>query len=504
MLDVTKVALNTSLTVINSGLVISTPNLARKFITQYYNLCPVGVYECPKERYYFIAINLVLYLSAILGCFIGLLFKSANRRNRLIGIHYLFIVSGLLSLFAPHFILFLLVQAISGVALGLTIVTVTVYIYEYTPRIYHKYYGSFLQTFFAIGLFLSYIFGVCYENIDTPSYDTVAIIVKTLQKFHSGLLVIISGIALCFLYFVFKFDTPYHLYATKNYEKYDKLKMKMKSFRNIDEHVEFDNPPKKKTIIVLIERDLPLVDVFVEKEFRNLVLIGSVLCLCFALNGYFFFFANSFLFYKIFESMLINNLFTLGFIFVYLIFSIATMALLLNFKKKTLLCSGLIIQILALLGIIILHFVGTSTLLTEIILTICMCLVFIGFAVGFGSSVWTFSSHQFPNPVKGVGSCVCYAVLFFAALVINIVYELLHIKHYVYIFISFLVSAILSLIFIMFCFKDANDKSLKELKSHKTNKITEAGDVEAMPQQNQQTLQTEDSQKQELQNEEVN
>ncbi|CRG99405.1 sugar transporter, putative [Plasmodium relictum] len=445
MLYLTKVVNNACLAVINCGLCLSSTNLARKMIVEDFKLCPAGYRGCDKEKWYFTTFYFILYMSSFFGCFISLFFKNTDRRKFIITIHYLFMIGSLLTIYTtPHIIIFLFSQAFFGLAIGCAVVIVCFYVLEYSPKIYQNFYGFYIQTFFAIGILISYIFGACYENIKFENPQTTDLVLKILYKIHLCLPLIFSLISLILLHFVFKLDTPLHLYATKNYDKFDKLKTKINA-REFDEKKEYHMHPTTKDI-TLINNDISVIDFLKNKKLRKASLSGSFLCYLYSFNGYSLFFTKIFLFYRIFSSTMLNTFISVGFILLYVISTIISTVLAEHFQKKDLLITGLVTQALACAGIVGAYFSSLDNLFNQIIITTSFATYFIGLSLGFGHMIWTHVFEMFPKECKVVGAFCSYYSLFIGAFIISVLFEFANKLDYAYLFIIFLVSSIVSII----------------------------------------------------------
>ncbi|CRG96742.1 sugar transporter, putative [Plasmodium gallinaceum] len=462
MLYLTKVISNACLAVINCGLCLSSTNLARKMIVDDFKLCPVGYRGCDKEKWYFSMFYFILYMSSFFGCFTSLFFKNTDRRKFIIIIHYLFIIGSLLTIYnTPHIIIFLFSQAFFGLAIGCSVVIVCFYVLEYSPKIYQNFYGFYIQTFFSIGILISYIFGACYENIKFQNPRTTDLVIKILYKVHLCLPMIFSLISLILLHFVFKLDTPLHLYVTKNYEKFEKLKTKI-NVKEFDEKKEYHMNPATNDV-TLLYKDLPLIDFLKNKNLRKASFTGSFLCYLYSFNGCFLFFTKIFLFYRLFSSTMLNTFISVGFILLYVISTIISTFLAEHVQKKKLLIIGLVVQGLASAGLVITYFLSLENFLNQIIVTLSYATYFIGLSLGFGHMIWTHVFEMFPKECKVVGALCSYYPLFIGAFIISFIFEFASKQDYAYLFIIFLVSIIVSIICFNSFYKE--DKELIAKKS---------------------------------------
>ncbi|KAI4839429.1 major facilitator superfamily domain-containing protein [Plasmodium brasilianum] len=447
MMYLTKVIFNACLAILNCSLCLSSTSLARKMLIDDMKICPHGYRGCPKEKWYFATFYFMIYISGFLGCFISLYFKNANRRKLMLAIHYLFIIGSTLTFYtSPHVIITLFSQAFFGLAIGCSVVTVCFYVLEYSPKEDQNYYGYIIQVFFSIGLLISYIFGACYENIRFSNPKTNRIVLLLLYKTHMCLPIIFSIIALILFHFVFTMDTPLHLYESKKYDKFETLKTTINS-KNFDEKKEY-HTNKKTEEVSLLGNDIAIYDFFKNKDLRKLSLTSCLLCHLYSFSGSFLFFNKMFLFYKIFSSTMANTFISTGFICLYAICSIIVVTVLSHrFQKKDLLITGLLLQTIASVCIVGSYFLKFTNVFNQLVITAAITIYFTGLSLGFGHILWTHIYELFPKESKSVAAFCSYSSLFIAALIMSILLEFLSMKYYCYLFITFIVSLLLSILF---------------------------------------------------------
>ncbi|SBT33498.1 sugar transporter, putative [Plasmodium ovale wallikeri] len=446
--------MNACLAIVNCSLCLSSTSLARKMIVEDFQICPNGYRGCDKEKLYFGTFYFMLYMSAIFGCIISLFFKSVNRRKYMMTIHCMYIIGSILTIYSKaHIILFLFSQAFFGISIGCSIVIVSLYILEYTPKEYQQYYGYSVQTFFSIGLLISYIFGSFYENIwfknENVTYWTLII----LYKIHLCLPLLFSVISLVLLYFVFTMDTPLHLYESQKYDKFEKIKKKI-SIKEFNEKEEYHKNITTNEIS-LLGNDINIIDFFKNTKLRKACFTCSLLCYLYSFNGCFLFFNKLFLFYKAFTNNMTNTFTAMGFIFFYFICTIITTILSQKYNKKDLLIIGLILQGISATGIVGSYFLNFSNVLNQIVLTVAIAFYFLGLSLGFGHIIWTHIFEMFPKECKVVGAFCSYYALFIGAFIMSILLEYVSMQYYSYLFITFLVSLIASVLCSgLFCQED--------------------------------------------------
>ncbi|SOV76366.1 sugar transporter, putative [Plasmodium sp. gorilla clade G3] len=445
MLYITKIISNACLAMLNCGMCITATNMARKFIVQEYEICPMDQRGCNKEKWYFICFSFILYMSALFGCFLCLFFKSLNRRKFMLLINYLFMIGSLLTIYnKPHIIIFLFTQAFFGLSIGCSFVIVCFYVLEYSTKTYQNFYGFYLQTFFALGMFISYLFGAAYENIKFDNLRRTHICLYTLYKIHFLLPTLFSLISVLLFHFVYKMDTPLHLYEKKSYKKYETVKFKI-NMEQLDEVTEYHRNKTNKEVKFLMS-DMLFIDFWNNKKLFNTCLITSLICYLYSFSGCFLFFTKPFVFYKSFSTNMANTFICVGFILWYIICTIISTIISQYYKKRDLLIIGLVLQIIASTAMVASYFVTLTSIINKIIITTAIFLYFLGLSLGFGHIIWTHVFETFPNECRILAAFCSYYALFIAAFIISALLEFISINYYSYVFITFLISLILSVI----------------------------------------------------------
>ncbi|KJP88608.1 hypothetical protein AK88_01688 [Plasmodium fragile] len=453
MLYLTTVISNACLAILNCGLCLSATNLARMMILKDFKICPEGHMKCDKERWYFVTFYFTLYMSAFFGCLISLFFRSANRRKGLMGVHCLYIIGSLLTIYSsPHIILFLFSQAFFGLAIGGSVVTASCYILEYTPKEHQKFYGFYIQIFFALGLLISYIFGAMYANIRFSNPKTTYWVFTVLYKLHLAMPLIFSVVSLLLFSFTFTLDTPLHLYESKKFKKFDKLKTKI-NVQEFNEKEEYHKNEKTKEVS-LLGKDLTIVNFFKNELLRKTSFVGMLLCFLYSLNGSFLFFNSIFSFFKAFPSTMANTFISVGFVLLYFISSIVCTKLIQTYEKKDLLITGLVVQAISAACLVGSYFLDFTSLIHKIMLIVSISSYFVGLSLGFGHMIWTHVFDLFPKECKVVGAFFSYYSLFLGAFFISVLLEFISIRYYSYLFILCLISLFVSIVSFSKCYKD--------------------------------------------------
>ncbi|CAA9987465.1 sugar transporter, putative [Plasmodium knowlesi strain H] len=453
MLYLTTLISNACLAILNCGLCLSATNLARMMLLRDFKICPEGSIKCDKERWYFATFYFTLYMSAFFGCLFSLYFRSSNRRKGLMGVHYLYIIGSLLTIYSsPHIIIFLFSQAFFGLAIGGSVVTASCYILEYTPKDHQKFYGFYIQVFFALGLLISYIFGAMYANMRFSNPKTTYWVLTVLYKLHLALPLIISVVSLLLFSFTFTMDTPLHLYESKKFKKFDKLKTRM-NIKEFDEKEEYHKNEKTKEVS-LLGKDLTMVNFFQNELLRKTSFVGMMLCFLYSLNGSFLFFNAVFLFFKAFSSTMANTFVSVAFVFLYFISSIVSTRLIQTYGKKDLLITGLVIQAISAACLVGSYFLDFTNLIHKILLIISISSYFVGLSLGFGHMIWTHVFDLFPKECKVVGAFFSYYSLFLGAFLISVLLEFISTRYYSYLFILCLISLFVSIVSFSRCYKD--------------------------------------------------
>ncbi|GAW80258.1 sugar transporter [Plasmodium gonderi] len=453
MIYLTKVISNACLSILNCGLCLSAINLARKMVVADFKICPRGYARCKKENWYFATFYFTLYASALFGCLISLYFKDANRRKRMMVSHYLYIIGSLLSLYSsPHIVIFLFSQAFFGLAIGCSVVTAPSYVLEYSPKEHQKFYGFYIQIFFAVGILISYIFGASYISIRLKNQKTWHWFVTLMYKLHFAMPLIFSLVSLLLFYFVFTMDTPLHLYESKKFKKFDKLKTKI-NVADFDEKEEY-HKHKSTYEVSLLAKEVSIISLFQNDTLKKTSFIGMLLCFLYSANGSFLFLNTIFLFFHALSNTLANTLASVGFILLYLISSIVCTQFVDKFEKKNMLICGLLIQVISVTCLTGSYFIDFTTVVHKIMLIMAIAFYLIGLSLGFGHVIWTLVFDLFPKESKVVGAFFSYYSLFIGALFISLILEFINTKYYAYFFILCIISLSISIFAISKFYKD--------------------------------------------------
>ncbi|WBY56772.1 major facilitator superfamily domain-containing protein [Plasmodium yoelii yoelii] len=444
-----------------------------------YDICPDGYRGCDKEKWYFSTFYFTLYMSAFLGCFISLFFRNINRKKFMQVIHYLYIIGSLFTIYyEPHVILFLFSQAFFGLAIGCTIVIVGFYVFEYSPKEHQNYYGFTIQTFFSIGLLISYLFGVIYEHMKFNKITSSYWILMILQKLHMLMPLIFSIISILLLNFVFTMDTPLHLYKSQKYDKFEEIKKKISKV-GIDEKHEYHSNEKNNEINIILN-DLTIIDFFRNKKLRTNCIIGSILCYLFCFSGCIIIFNNLFLFYNIFETKRESSIISMIFIFIYFLFTIITTKLANYYNNKNkLIILGFVLQLISSFIMMICSLCNLPQVLNKIIISIDIILYIIGFSFGFGHIIWTHIFHIFSEEYKVVGAFCSYYAIFIGTFIMSIFLEFSNINKHSYLFIIFIIFLIVSILFFKSIYINNTEDPPKQeqiTESHNSIDISEAID----------------------------
>ncbi|EUD68017.1 hypothetical protein C922_01629 [Plasmodium inui San Antonio 1] len=451
MLYLTKVITNACLAVVNCGLCLSATNLARMMLVRDFKICPEGYIMCEKEKWYFASFYFTLFMSAFLGCLITLYFKSSNRRKALMGVHYLYIIGSLLTVYSsPHIVIFLSSQALFGLAIGASVVIVSCYILEYTPKDHKKYYGFYMQIFFALGLLISHLFGAMYANMRFSNPKTTYWVLTVLYKVHLALPLLFSLVSLLLFSFVFTLDTPQHLYESKKFETYEKSKTKL-NIKNFDETEEYHRNETTKEVS-LLGKDMPIVNFFQNEALRKTSFVAMLLCFLYSLNGSFLFFNSMFFFFKAFSSTKANTFISVAFMSLYLISSIVSTRLIQTYERRDLLITGLVVQGISAACLFGSYFLDFTSLLHKVMLIGAIAAYFIGLSLGFGHMIWSHVFDSFPKECKVVAAFFSYYALFLGAFFISVVFEFISMKHYYYLFLLGLISLSISIVCFNKCY----------------------------------------------------
>ncbi|SBS85623.1 sugar transporter, putative [Plasmodium ovale curtisi] len=211
-------------------------------------------------------------------------------------------------------------------------------------------------------------------------------------------------ISLVLLYFVYTMDTPLHLYESQKYDKFEKIKKKV-SKKEFNEKIEYHTNMTTNEIS-LLGNDINIIDFFKNRKLRNSCFTGSLLSQ--------------------------------------------------KYNKKDLLIIGLILQGISATGIVGSYFLNFSNVLNQIILTVAIAFYFLGLSLGFGHIIWTHVFEMFPKECRVVGAFCSYYALFIGAFIMSILLEYVSMQYYSYLFITFLVSLIASVLCSgLFCQEDA-------------------------------------------------
>lgn len=383
---------------------------------------------------------------ALWGTVLGALFGGIpcdkyGRKNTLIGIGLLYLISALGSGLATDPYFFSFFRFIGGVGVGASSVAAPIYISEIAPA---KHRGRFVATYqfnIVFGIFVAF-----FSNYLLGKYITT-----DAWRWMLGVEAIPAAI-----YCLMVLGVPNSpRWLIQKHNQVEKAKQILKII----------NPSIAiQEQIQSIKASIPLVqERFLSKKYNRPILLAFVIACFNQVSG-----INFVLYYapRIFESAGIDQSNTLiasipiG--VVNLVFTIIGMYLIDRMGRRKLMTLGSVGYILTLLGVAYSFYVGAQG-----IMVIAFVSLFVGaHAIGQGAVIWVFISEIFPNEVRAQGMSLgsgTHWVL--AAIITMITPAVLKIFTPSTIFLFFAGMMTLQLLWVLFIMPETKGKSLEEIET---------------------------------------
>lgn len=323
---------------------------------------------------------------ALWGTVIGALFGGIpcdrfGRRNTLIAIGILYLLSALGSALAPKPVVFSASRFIGGLGVGASSVAAPVYIAEITPARNRGKLGALYQFNIVFGILVAYL----------SNYAIGATMGENAWRWMMGVEIIPAAI---FCMFVFGIpDSPRWLIIKRqNESKARDLLRELTPEANVDEVV--------AAIKTSVEDGAVSLSTFFSKAFRFPILLAFLVAFFNQMSG-----VNFILYYapRIFEQAGIAEDAVLGASVpigvVNLLFTLLGMYLIDQYGRKKLLYVGSFGYIASLLGVSWAFFSGSE----GVVVVVFVCAFIASHAVGQGAVIWVFISEIFPNVVRDYG-----------------------------------------------------------------------------------------------------
>jgi sugar porter (SP) family MFS transporter len=323
---------------------------------------------------------------ALWGTVLGALFGGIpcdrfGRRNTLIAIGILYLLSALGSALAPNPVVFSASRFIGGLGVGASSVAAPVYIAEITPARNRGKLGALYQFNIVFGILVAYL----------SNYAIGATMGENAWRWMMGVEVIPAAI---FCAFVFGIpDSPRWLIIKRqNESKARDLLRELTPEANVDEVV--------AAIKKSVEDGAVSLSTFFSKTFRFPILLAFLVAFFNQMSG-----VNFILYYapRIFEQAGIEAEAVLGASVpigvVNLLFTLLGMYLIDQYGRKKLLYVGSFGYIASLLGVSWAFYTGSQ----GAVVVVFVCAFIASHAVGQGAVIWVFISEIFPNVVRDYG-----------------------------------------------------------------------------------------------------
>lgn len=323
---------------------------------------------------------------ALWGTVIGALFGGIpcdrfGRRNTLIVIGILYLLSALGSALAPNPVVFSAARFIGGLGVGASSVAAPVYIAEITPARNRGKLGALYQFNIVFGILVAYL----------SNYAIGATMGEQAWRWMLGVEIIPAAI---FCAFVFGIpDSPRWLIIKRqNESKARDLLQELTPEANVDEVV--------AAIKKSVEEGSVSLSKFFSETFRFPILLAFLVAFFNQMSG-----VNFILYYapRIFEQAGIEAEAVLGASVpigvVNLLFTLLGMYLIDQYGRRKLMYVGSFGYIASLLGVSWAFYTGSQ----GVVVVIFVCAFIASHAVGQGAVIWVFISEIFPNAVRDYG-----------------------------------------------------------------------------------------------------
>lgn len=396
----------------------------------------------------------VVMAMALWGTVIGAIFGGIptnrfGRKNTLIVIGLLYIISALGSAMANDPVTFAIFRFVGGLGVGASTIAAPTYVSEIAPQKHRGRLVSLYQFNIVLGILIAFLSNYLLRNTGTEPW-----------RWMMGVEAIPAVIYTAFIFFVPK--SPRWLISKNRIAEAEDILRKI--------HPAADIGRKMLEINSQSETTRSGENIFM-KKYRFPLILAFLVAFFNQLSG-----INAFLYYapRIFEAAGLGEstalLSSIGIGFINLLFTILGVVLIDKLGRKQLMLIGSIGYIISL------SLVAASFFLNWGGLTVPMFLfLFIAaHAIGQGAVIWVFISEIFPNHLRASGQAFGSSTHWLLAAIIPSLIPFLFSTigpGYVFAFFAFMM--VLQLLFVIFMMPETKGKSLEELTEELSPAATE-------------------------------
>lgn len=363
---------------------------------------------------FFILSNFFMPLGALIGGLnTGWLSHQYGRRYTILTADILMLVSTILSII-PYTETFLIGRLLSGIASGIFLTILPVFINELTPESLIPTFGPLVQISTDVGLLSAYL--ICLPLPTSDFSDHWMNNWWIFMMIFPGLLSIYQ-----FLYFfsVFPYDSP--VWYMEKKQKQEALKVFEYLFPNEDsEDILEKGEIADETDRLISEDSSTYKHIFTSMKYRRLLIIAISLAIIQQLSGInMAVMYSSYVFNKVGNSIFMSRIFTAISGLIFVIASLCSIPLLNTFGRKTLIVFGefAISLIMLALGLTVLFDLG------DFLSVILIITFYIFYSFTLGGALWTYLSELMTEKLMSVSTSVNFLFVCIVSLLFPVISE---------------------------------------------------------------------------------
>jgi sugar porter (SP) family MFS transporter len=386
----------------------------------------------------------VVMAMALWGTVIGAIFGGVptnkfGRKNTLLFIGLLYIISALGSAFANDPVSFAFFRFIGGLGVGASTIAAPTYVSEIAPQKYRGRLVSLYQFNIVLGILVAFLSNYLLRNTGEEPW-----------RWMMGVEAIPAFIYTAFVFFIPR--SPRWLIS----------KAREGEARKILSWIQPDGDVEKKMIEIKKQSESNLTGEHIfMKKYRFPLILAFLVAFFNQLSG-----INAFLYYapRIFEAAGLGEstalLSSIGIGVVNLLFTILGVVLIDKLGRKLLMYIGSIGYIISLSLVAASFFLDWGGLTVPIFLFMFIA----AHAIGQGAVIWVFISEIFPNHLRASGQAFGSSTHWLlAAIIPSLIPFLFSTIGPAYVFAFFAFMMVLQLLFVIFMMPETKGKSLEEL-----------------------------------------
>ena len=376
---------------------------------------------------FFILSNFFMPFGALLGGLnTGWFSNTYGRRYTILISDIIMILSTILSII-PFTETFLLGRLLSGIASGMFLTILPVFINELIPESLIPTFGPFVQISTDVGLVSAYL--IC---LPLPTSNCSEAWLNNWWIFMMIFPGLLSIYQFWYFFTVFSYDSP--VWYLQQGKKQEALKVFEYLYPEEDsEDILSKGEIAEETDRLIYEEKSSYKSVFTEKKYRKLLVIAIALAIIQQLSGInMAVMYSSYVFNEVGNSVLMSRIYTAISGLIFLIASLSSIPLLNRFGRKTLILFGEFTISLTMLGL------GLVILfdLNSIFSVLLIATFYIFFAFTLGAALWTYLSELLTEKLMSVSTSVNFFFVCVVSLVFPVITETFEV-FYPFFFFSF-------------------------------------------------------------------